>query len=194
MTEIPQDARVPTDNDADEQATGDRDRARAINAAGLCLHIVANVAHYRAGWRQTDEASVPRLRDLDFWRRVNANAIDVAALHWCKLFADDRSRHCWQRVIDSGEHTRVAAALYELRGGEDQYAHEMNRIRAYRDKYLAHLDDETELFNPTTEIMQSSATLGCCRFQRHLVKVEFGTGGGRWRRGGSSAGSTSSRR
>ena len=35
--------------------------------------------------------------------------------------------------------------------------------------------------------------LGCTGFQRHPVKVEYGTGGGVWRRGGCSAGSSSLR-
>ena len=38
------------------------------------------------------------------------------------------------------------------------------------------------------------AELGCCRFQRHLVKVEDETGGGSWREEGHSAESSSSRR
>jgi hypothetical protein len=33
--------------------------------------------------------------------------------------------------------------------------------------------------------------LGCCRFQRHLVKVEDETGGGSWEREGNSAESSS---
>ncbi len=32
--------------------------------------------------------------------------------------------------------------------------------------------------------------MGCCRFQRHLVKVEDETGGGLWERDGSSAGNS----
>ena len=32
--------------------------------------------------------------------------------------------------------------------------------------------------------------MGCCRFQRHLVKVEDETGGGLWGRDGSSAGNS----
>ena len=42
--------------------------------------------------------------------------------------------------------------------------------------------------------VDGAVPVACCRFQRHLVKVEFETGGGRWEPGGSSAGSTSSRR
>ena len=34
-------------------------------------------------------------------------------------------------------------------------------------------------------------TVGCCRFQRHLVKVEDETGGGSWEREGNSAESSS---
>jgi type I restriction enzyme S subunit len=40
---------------------------------------------------------------------------------------------------------------------------------------------------------EEQTTLGCCRFQGHLVKVEDETGGGSWERDGSSAGSSSSR-
>jgi 2'-5' RNA ligase len=36
--------------------------------------------------------------------------------------------------------------------------------------------------------------LACCRFRRHLVKVQCETGGGSWQRDGSSAGSSSLRR
>jgi hypothetical protein len=37
------------------------------------------------------------------------------------------------------------------------------------------------------------ARLSCFRFRRHLVKVEYGTGGGLWQRGGNSAESSSLR-
>ena len=36
--------------------------------------------------------------------------------------------------------------------------------------------------------------MGCCRFQRHLVKVEYETGGGKWSREGNSAESSRLRR
>jgi len=40
----------------------------------------------------------------------------------------------------------------------------------------------------------SKVILGCCRFQRHLVKVEDETGGGSWEREGNSAESSSLKR
>ena len=41
---------------------------------------------------------------------------------------------------------------------------------------------------------EGTYVVGCCRFQRHLVKVEDETGGGSWREEGHSAASSSSRR
>jgi hypothetical protein len=43
------------------------------------------------------------------------------------------------------------------------------------------------------QVCRRAHSLGCCRFQGHLVKVESETGGGVWERDGSSAGSSSLR-
>ncbi len=57
------------------------------------------------------------------------------------------------------------------------------------------------LFNALAILLQSAwvrlfmqtPLVSCFRFRRHLVKVEYGTGGGLWQRGGNSAESSSLR-
>jgi len=50
-----------------------------------------------------------------------------------------------------------------------------------------------KLFGAWTAAEADLYEVGCCRFQRHLVKVEDETGGSSWEREGNSAESSSLR-
>jgi hypothetical protein len=69
--------------------------------------------------------------------------MDIAVLEWCKLFADRRDPHCWRQTVnDSGS---FEAGLYNVLGqnvSAEQLAEYTQQVRLYRDKFIAHLDDE----------------------------------------------------
>jgi hypothetical protein len=88
------------------------------------------------------------LRKEQFWRGVNANFMDLCVLEFCKLFADQKGKHHWRKVITDQPnfHAGLLAKLTMTNAGFNEYIESM---KFYRDKYLAHLDDETGGRYPT---------------------------------------------
>jgi hypothetical protein len=137
-------------------------RTRLRRTGILSLHCLRNAAYYRA-W---NAAPVAR-RQEQFWITLNGNFVDTCLLEWCKLFGDLKAKHHWSRcVTDSdpfldGLHVRI---------GMDAAAFEVFRleVRAYRDKFVAHLDELNDI-----EIPRIQPVIGSVRYlYQHLVDVE----------------------
>ena len=88
-------------------------------------------------------------------------------LEWCKLFGDLHAKHHWSKsVIDQAAfrnglyvHTGLTAAAFEAYRLE---------VRAYRDKFVAHLDELNE-----TRIPDLQPAIDSVRFlYSHLLTVE----------------------
>jgi len=113
-------------------------RTRLRRTGILCLHFLRNAAYYRS-WNAAPGA---RKRE-QFWQTLNGNFIDICVLEWCKLFGDMKAMHHWSKCISDPK-----AFLPELyaRTGHDKKAFETYRLemRAYRDKFVAHLDELNE--------------------------------------------------
>ncbi len=121
-------------------------RKRLRWTATLCCHAIANLAAYRAGW-----SGKKLRREEDFWRRVNSNFMDMAVLEWCKLFADRRGFHCYMNVLTDpkGFETDLFAHLGVTARDFEAYC---TGIRTYRDKFVAHLDDDPKAKYPQLDI------------------------------------------
>lgn len=71
----------------------------------------------------------------------------------------------------------------------------VNGILAYANVQMA-AEARLDLFGnqaSTEALVFGNSRVGCCRFHRHLVKVENETGGCSWEREGNSAGNSSLR-
>jgi hypothetical protein len=117
-----------------------RDRVR--RTAILCSHCLRNIAFYRAGWRHG------RFRvQREFWRNTNSGCVDVAVLEWCKLFTEARGKHHWTKSVPDAEGFRQG--LYARLGVSDaEFTLYGKTIKHYRDKFVAHLDEEPTMFIP----------------------------------------------
>lgn len=117
-------------------------RTRLRRTAILCLHCLRNAAYYRS-W---NAAPTVRRRE-QFWISLNGNFFDVCLLDWCKLFGDLKAKHHWSKTI-----TDQPDFLHQMYGacGLNQQTFEDYRleVRAYRDKYVAHLDEDASLSVP----------------------------------------------
>jgi hypothetical protein len=86
---------------------------------------------------------------------VNGNFLDLCILEWTKLFADQRGKHHWQKVV--GDRTRfeteLLAALRLTRAELDAYKQHVLR---YRDKFVAHLDHEPIMQIPRLRLARRS--------------------------------------
>jgi hypothetical protein len=118
-----------------------RQRVRRVGI--LCCHYMRNCAYYRAGW---DGKTM--LRKEQFWRGINGNFMDLCVLEFCKLFAEQKGRHHWRKVI-TDQPKFLAGLLAKLKLSNEEFGDYVRGMKFYRDKYVAHLDDETGGNYPT---------------------------------------------
>jgi len=69
---------------------------------------------------------------------VNGNFLDICVLEWCKLFGDPCGKHYWGKII-SDRMGFFQGLLNELKMSESEFNAYVTEMRAYRDKYVAHL-------------------------------------------------------
>jgi hypothetical protein len=147
-----------------------RDRIRRVGL--LCCAFARNVAFYRAGW--ADHAQ-PLLSERhpkgSFWRQVNSNFFDMAVLDWCKLFGDPKEiprkklgKHHWRRVVSDPNGFEIRL-LAQLSTDAEGFAALIAKMRGYRDKFVAHLDNERIMYLPELEAAHIAVTF----YYRHIV-------------------------
>jgi hypothetical protein len=120
------------------------ERQRVRRVAILCRHCLRNIAFYRAGW----ERGRVRLRvERQFWMGANGAFLDIAVLEWCKLFTENNGKHHWKAIVaDATKFRKGLRASLGFSGGEfEKYA---RTVLHYRDKFVAHLDDELKMQFP----------------------------------------------
>ena len=94
-----------------------------------------------------------------FWRQANVSFLDVAALEWCKLFAEGQrgkvaygwGEHGWRQIVTDVA-AFEAALLARLGQTANQFDDHIKAMRHYRDKFVAHLDSHAVMqFSKTGE-------------------------------------------
>lgn len=135
---------------------------RARRVAILCCHCARNAAYYRAGWRNNNII----VRE-DFWVSANGNFLDLAVLEWCKLFADKRGKHHWRKVVPDPD-SFLPDLLNNIGLNEHQFEDQCKEIKTYRDKFVAHLDDE-----PKMQIPHLSMVIDSVIYLYSIIREEF---------------------
>ena len=118
-------------------------KERIRRAALVCFHYTRNLAYYRAGWD-----GLLFKKDSEFWKTTNSNFLDLATLEWCKLFGDyDKEKHHWKNIVKNK--TKYKQRMLEHSDiDEAEFKKLWNKVRRYRDKFIAHLDSDTEMNTP----------------------------------------------
>lgn len=106
------------------------------------MHFLRNAAYYHS-WVT---ASVDRRRE-QYWITVNGNFMDICVLEWCKLFGDRRAEHYWAKSIMDVERFTVGLSDRLNLTGEEFETYRLE-LRAYRDKFVAHLDEQNTAVVP----------------------------------------------
>jgi hypothetical protein len=109
----------------------------------LCCHFTRNLAYYRLGY--VDENGLGQLKQAtEFGATINGNMVDIAVLEWCKLFADRKGHHHWNRLVrpDVEQRQFLAELLHILEVNEAAWRQYLDEFRVYRDKFVAHLDTD----------------------------------------------------
>jgi len=104
---------------------------RLRRVALVCCHCLRNVAFYRAGWRGGN-----LLMQHQFWINANSNALDVAVLEWCKLFAEYHGKHHWRNVVLNPA-AFISGLCAALNVSVDQFQNYEHRGRVFKELVLA---------------------------------------------------------
>ena len=83
--------------------------------------------------------------------------MDICVLEWCKLFADPRGKHYWQKVL-SDPAVFIRGLLQALGMSEQELSVYVDEVRKYRDKFVAHLDTDEVMRPPVLEVVRSSVS------------------------------------
>jgi hypothetical protein len=144
--------------DDDPPLPPDERRRRVVQ---LCCSFMRNLAFHRAGGHAEIESNLfnPNHPQGAFWLEAHGNFFDTSVLEWCKLFADrnrdDWGKHHWRRVVENPD--RFEADLYRTLGvTADAFAELIKNMKAYRDQFVAHLDEKREMLLPALEKAKKS--------------------------------------
>lgn len=132
----------------------------------LCTHFARNMAYFRAGW---DGSTLIRMEE--FWKTINGNCLDIAVLEWCKLFADPKGAHHWSSVVTKPREFENRL-LKEVDISDEDFTEYIKVVRTYRDKFVAHLDDELVLHPPPLDTGWAAVRF----YYDHVFNVEAKTG------------------
>lgn len=127
-------------------------KQRLQRAALLCCHCLRNLAYYRSG-----RHGGRLISDVEFWRTVNANFLDICVLEWCKLFGDARGKHYWGKVITNPQQFK-AGLSQELGLSEVELDAYVAKTRKYRDRFIAHLDSDLVMQIPELNVVLKSVS------------------------------------
>jgi hypothetical protein len=122
----------------------------------LCVHCRRNLVYHRIGHELSGDWNTPsQSYRREFWATEIGNNLDTCVVEWCKLFADTKSKHHWQKVVSNKE--KFLSMFYaKTSSNKKQFQDFISEVRHYRDKFVAHLDDETEMQIPNLDFVQSS--------------------------------------
>jgi len=136
---------------------------RLRRTALLSLHCLSNLAYFRAVREGVDIGEVPA---SDVNNRIANNFLDVGVLEWCKLFTDRAGKHHWRKVVSANEDDRTAwrdALVVHLGLTLLAFEDYIRAMKTYRDRFVAHLDDDEVMEIPDLDLAIRSAQ---CLYQR----------------------------
>jgi hypothetical protein len=133
----------------------------------LCGSFARNLAYYRVGWSEEHKHLLSFDND-DFWRAVNSNCLDISVLDWCKLFADKKGEYYWKNIVTDAVSFK-AGLLLHLGLNEEAFNQQVNSIREYRDKWVAHWDLNRVPVAPVLEVPKKAVWF----YQPYISKHEL---------------------
>jgi hypothetical protein len=101
-----------------------------------------NLAYYRA-FEEAKNGVVQQ----QMWITAQNNFLDIAVLEWCKLFGDKKAKHLWKNSVGDQEVFK-SELTYKLKITEGLFDSYIQEMRTYRDKFVAHLDEENQMNIP----------------------------------------------
>jgi len=128
-------------------------RTRLQRTSVLCQHTLRNLAYLEA-MAECQES----WEHAEFWIAAHNNFLDVGILEWCKLFAESTGKHYWAQSIS--DHPAFLVELVQATGKSDsEFSEYRDGLRRYRNRFLAHLDEDNVYRLPRMTAAVSSTKL-----------------------------------
>lgn len=126
-------------------------RVKVRKSCLLCLAFARNYAFYTASYADDGGHIVggePSLAN-QFWNTMHGNCIDIAVIEWCKIFGSERQeKHHWKRVVKDAAGYKSQLLTDRFGGSEAIWEAYRNSLLTYRDKFVAHLDEDNQYIVP----------------------------------------------
>jgi hypothetical protein len=134
----------------------------------LCSSFMRNMAFHRAGLQQEVQSKLLKSShpQAAFWREAHANFFDICVLDWCKLFTDARGEHHWCRVVSDRQRFQMDLCI-ALGIEVADFEKLVKKIKRYRDKFIAHLDQDRIMDLPFLDTPKKSVVF----LHEHLVPM-----------------------
>lgn len=122
--------------------------SKAHSAARLARRCLQNIAFYRAG-----QGVITKDTESDFWKTTQHSFALLVVLDWYKLFIDTSSSLHWANfLVDPNDFGRRIVNVVHMSEAE---LHEMILdTKTYRDKYVAHADEDVPIVQLDFERMR----------------------------------------
>ena len=115
---------------------------RLCRVALLCCHFVRNYAYYKGAW----VTKAPTEKN-DIWATIKNNFLDIAVLEWTKLFGTYDEEHHWKNIVSDSSSFRKQL-LENCQITSDEFSSCRDKIKKYRDGFVAHLDSDEKMNIP----------------------------------------------
>ncbi|VAX25308.1 hypothetical protein MNBD_NITROSPINAE02-659 [hydrothermal vent metagenome] len=86
----------------------------------------------------------------EFWITVNVNFLDIGVMEWRKLFGEPGGKHHWRRAL-SNPTKFYNDMLQTIEITNTDFEATIQKVKTYRDKFVAHLDNKSVMQIPNIE-------------------------------------------
>ena len=77
--------------------------------------------------------------DLNFWRLILGNHLDISVLEWCKIFGSNSEATHWKNVVPEVEHDSFRTNLLNrINMSQVEWESYWKKMKQYRDRQVAH--------------------------------------------------------
>ena len=80
--------------------------------------------------------------ELNFWRLILGNHLDVSVLEWCKIFGSNAEPTHWKNIVPVDDHDLFRDELLSTLGvSGEEWANYWESMKEYRDRQVAHYEE-----------------------------------------------------
>lgn len=110
----------------------------------LVSHVMRLATLVRSAALKRALAAIDPHPNLNFWRIIYGNLLDIAVVEWCKIFGSDSEPGHWKKLVTDQDSFRTDM-LTKLKIGPEEWAAYWMEMKRYRDTMATHGFGETDI-------------------------------------------------